>query len=196
METIKDRLGSDGAPEIIDKAIDSLLISFMQQGLPLTARPFAVIAAHIGIPEAQVIARLSALKEMGLIKRFGVIVRHHELGYQANAMVVWDIPDEQVLAVAGSMKQYPGVTLCYRRPRRLPLWPYNLFCMIHGKDRDSVLQSLDTMVVSNGWQHFSYDVLFARRRFKQRGAWFPVNTGKLSASKKSSTKCGETSHDE
>jgi len=196
METIKNRLGGNGAPEIIDKAVDSLLISLLQQGLPLTAQPYAAIATQIGIPEAHVIARLSALKDMGLIKRFGVIVRHHELGYQANAMIVWDIPDEQVLAVASSMKQYPGVTLCYRRPRRLPLWPYNLFCMIHGKDRNSVLQSLDSMVVSNGWQHFSYDVLFTRRRFKQRGASFPVNTGKLSASIKSSTKCCEISHDE
>jgi DNA-binding Lrp family transcriptional regulator len=196
METIKNRLEGNSSSEIIDKAIDSLLIALLQQGLPLTARPYAAIAEQIGIPEAQVIARLTALKDMGLIKRFGVIVRHHELGYQDNAMIVWDIPDEQVPTVANRMKQHTCVTLCYRRPRRLPLWPYNLFCMIHGQNRNSVLQSLDTMIVSNGWQHHPYDVLFTRRRFKQRGACFPVNAGKLSASIKSSTECCGPSHDE
>jgi len=196
METIKNRLGGNSVPEIIDKAIDGLLISLLQQGLPLNRQPYKVIAAQIGIPEAQAIARISALKDMGLIKRFGVIVRHHELGYQDNAMIVWDIPDEQVTAIADRMKQYPCVTLCYRRPRRMPLWRYNLFCMIHGKDRNSVLQSLDSMIVSNGWQHFSYDVLFTRRRFKQRGACSPVNTGKMSASIRSSIESCVPSHDE
>lgn len=173
------RLNDNEAAGIIDTAIDGLLISALQKGLPFTDRPYADIAAQTGIPESRVIERISALKQTGIIKRFGVIVRHHELGYRNNAMVVWDIPDEQVRTVAERMKQYACITLCYRRPRQLPEWPYNLFCMIHGRDRESVRQELDTMVVANGWRHFPHEVLFTKRRFKQRGVCSPVNVEKI-----------------
>lgn len=182
METIKNKPGNRYVPALVDKAIDGLLIASLQQGLPLVARPYAAIAAQIGISEAQVVARIAALCEMGLIKRFGVIVRHRELGYRDNAMIVWDIPDAEVPAIAQRMKQYPLVTLCYRRPRRPPVWPYNLFCMIHGKDRASVRQALESMIVANDWQRFPHDVLFTRRRFKQCGARSPVNTGRIETS--------------
>ena len=151
-------------------AIDRELIVLLQDGLPLCSRPYAVVAEKIGLDEAELIRRIEKITARGFIKRFGVIVRHHELGYQANAMVVWDIPDAQVYLVADRLKRYPFVTLCYRRPRRLPDWPYNLFCMIHGRDRELVLQQLDSMIRDNHWYHYSHDVLFSKRRFKQRGA--------------------------
>jgi len=86
-----------------------------------------------------VIAGLAQLQEQGVIKRLGVVVRHHELGYRANAMVVWDIPDDLISALGHCIGKFDFVTLCYQRPRRLPAWRYNLFCMIHGRDRDEVL---------------------------------------------------------
>jgi DNA-binding Lrp family transcriptional regulator len=120
--------------------------------------------------ETQVIARLQALQENGVIKRLGVIVRHHELGYRANAMVVWDVPDEQVSSLGRCLGGFDFVTLCYRRPRRLPDWPYNLFCMLHGRDREAVLDNVALLVERCGLQHLAYKVLFSRRRYKQRGA--------------------------
>ena len=105
-----------------------------------------------------------------MIKRFGVVVRHHELGYQANAMTVWNIPDEMVSELGPCMGQFEFVTLCYRRPRRLPQWPYNLFTMIHGQDRNDVLVNIQTLVTSCGLEDIEHEVLFSTRRFKQRGA--------------------------
>lgn len=151
-------------------AIDDALIASIENGLPMCPQPYAEIARQLHIEEQEVVERLASLKQRGIIKRLGVIVRHHELGYRANAMVVWNVPDERVAELGRCLSQYDFITLCYRRPRVLPQWPYNLFFMIHGKDRDQVLEKLDWLVETCRLQELEYQVLFSRRRFKQRGA--------------------------
>lgn len=149
---------------------DRRLLAAIQRGLPLVPRPYADIAAQLQLSETEVVERLARLKDSGVIRRFGVVVRHHELGYAANAMVVWDVPDEQVRALGHCIAGFDFITLCYRRPRRLPQWRYNLYCMIHGQSRDEVLAHLDWMVNQCGLQGLPHEALFSRRRFKQRGA--------------------------
>ncbi len=146
------------------------VIKAMQEGLALTARPFAAIAERIGSDEETVLGVVRELQATGAIKRFGVVVRHHELGFRANAMVVWDVPDGAVKAIADRLAEEPDVTLCYRRPRRLPSWPYNLFCMIHGLDRESVQARIAALRRTHGIENIPHCVLFSGRRFKQRGA--------------------------
>ena len=157
----------------VDEA-DRRLLAAIQHGLPLTPRPYAEIAAGLGISETEVVARLAWLKEAGVIRRFGVVVRHHELGYGANAMVVWDVPEQQVTELGHCLAGFDFITLCYRRPRRLPQWRYNLYCMIHGKSREEVLAHLEWMVNHCGLQGLPHEVLFSRRRFKQRGAVYAM----------------------
>ncbi len=147
---------------------DLTLLRAIENGLPVRPRPYAEIADRIGVGEDAVIARLSGLIERGIVKRFGLVVRHHELGYRANAMVVWDIPDNAVEAVGESFAGFPFVTLCYRRDRHRPHWPYNLFCMIHGRDRETVLSQVEELKGRTAGAPM--DVLFSRRRFKQCGA--------------------------
>ncbi|MDH4234883.1 MAG: Lrp/AsnC family transcriptional regulator [Gallionella sp.] len=151
------------------------LIGAIQHGLPLVARPFAEIGAGIGLAENEVIAGIARLLEQGVIKRIGVVVRHHELGYRANAMVVWDIPDDQVSAMGHRLGSFDFVTLCYRRPRRLPDWRYNLFTMIHGQHRDEVLDLVAQLKEQCGLEKVAHEVLFSRRRFKQCGARYVAN---------------------
>jgi DNA-binding Lrp family transcriptional regulator len=148
---------------------DLELLEHIQTGLPVCSRPYAEIGRRCGMPESEVIERLTRLKQRGLIKRMGVIVKHRSLGYRANAMVVWNVPDDRVKQLGRHMSRFPFVTLCYRRPRR-PSWPYNLYCMIHGKDRATVLQQLEQLAAACGLTSFDYEVLFSRRCFKQRGA--------------------------
>ena len=156
-------------------ALDLRLLAAIQDGLPITPHPYADIAARIGITEQAVLERLALLQHAGIIKRFGIVVRHHELGIAANAMVVWDVSDEQVDPLGACLANFEFVTLCYRRPRRLPQWRYNLYCMIHGKSRDDVLAHLTHMILSCGLQDLPHEVLFSKRRFKQRGAaYFPA----------------------
>jgi DNA-binding Lrp family transcriptional regulator len=168
-----DRQGMKGRAVHAELALDGLdyaLIAAIQDGLPLVTHPYADIGAAIGLPEAEVLARLERLLNQDVIKRFGIVVRHHELGFRANAMVVWNIPDERIDEFGRCVGASGLVNLCYQRPRRLPDWPYNLFCMIHGKDRDAVLERLDQVRDQCGLADFEYDVLFSKQRFKQTGA--------------------------
>jgi len=154
---------------------DRRLLAALEAGLPLVSRPYAVLAEKLGVDQALVLERLHALQAEETVKRFGVIVRHHELGYCANAMVVWDVPDEEVSAVGQRLSRQPYVTLCYRRPRRLPLWPYNLFCMIHGRSRKEVLSQISEASRLAGLEEFHRQILFSKRRFKQRGAHYAAS---------------------
>ncbi|MDP2828280.1 MAG: Lrp/AsnC family transcriptional regulator [Sulfuricellaceae bacterium] len=146
------------------------VVSAIGAGLPLVSRPFAATGEKLGLTEDEVIADLQHLTGQGIIKRMGVVVRHHELGYRANAMVVWDIADEAVRDLGQCLGKLEFVTLCYRRPRRLPAWRYNLFCMIHGHDREEVLARVEEMRQGCGLQAVAHEVLFSTRRFKQCGA--------------------------
>jgi DNA-binding Lrp family transcriptional regulator len=161
---------------------DQALITVIQTGLPISATPYADLGEKLGMHESEVIARIKQLSESKVIKRFGIVVRHHELGYQANAMTVWNIPDEIVTELGSCMGQFDFVTLCYRRPRRLPDWPYNLFTMIHGQNRDDVLANIQLLIERCELDEIQHDVLFSTRRFKQRGAIYrkPSTKSKVS----------------
>lgn len=166
---VKYRLPSLPQQVVLDD-IDQRLITLIQTGLPLSPTPYADIGEKLQLDEEDVIQRIQKLNDDNVIKRFGVVVRHHELGYKANAMTVWNIPDEAVSELGACMGQFDFVTLCYRRPRRLPDWPYNLFTMIHGKDRDDVLANIELLAKRCNLKEVEYNVLFSTRRFKQRGA--------------------------
>ena len=105
----------------------------------------------------------------GRLKRFGVVVRHHELGFRANAMTVFDVPNHQVDACGHALAAQPGVTLAYRRTR-VDGWSYNLFAMVHGTNREAVLQVIERVTQAAGLSRYPREVLFSTRRFKQTGA--------------------------
>jgi len=155
-------------------AIDRQLIAVLQQGLPLVSRPYAAIGAEFSLSEAEVLVRVARLKQKGIIKRLGVIVNHRRLGYKSNAMVVFDVPDSLVKQIGEHVSQFSFVNLCYQRPRQGEQWPYNLYCMIHGKNREKVLQQLAHLSESCGLAKSKAEVLFSKQCFKQRGALYQV----------------------
>ncbi|OAN89824.1 protein nirL [Marinobacter sp. EhC06] len=141
----------------------------LELGLPLTPRPYEALAEKTGLSEQEVIIAIRQWQAHGLIKRFGLVVRHRALGYTANAMVVWDVPEDQVQALGQALARTSYVTLCYQRPRRLPDWPYNLFCMIHGVDRQRVLRQLKALIEDHGLEQIPHAVLFSTKAYRQRG---------------------------
>lgn len=168
-----DKAGKHVVAESLRSQLESedyALAAALECGLALTQRPFAELAAKTGLSEDEVCARLRRLTELGVIRRLGVIVRHRELGYTANAMVVWDVPDEQVEEIGRLLGAQPSVTLCYQRPRRLPDWPYNLFSMVHGCNREAVLAEIARLRAEFGLESIPHHPLFSQRRFKQCGA--------------------------
>lgn len=163
----KRRHGAATAPALVLDPTQRRLVAALQCGLELMSRPYAALGQRAGLCGDEVLSRLGRWCEEGVIKRLGVVVRHHELGYRANAMVVFDVADGAVSAIGRRLAEEPDVTLCYRRRRQLPDWPYNLFCMVHGHSREEVLPvvaRLSQIVGSAGLP------LFSLRRFKQQGA--------------------------
>ena len=160
------------------------LICVLQEGLPLVTHPYASIAEKINSTENEVINYIKLMQEKGDIKRFGLVVRHRKLGYKSNAMVVWDITEDKVDTLGQCFGQFDFVTLSYRRPRNLPDWPYNLFCMIHGQDRDDVKRNLELMIKSCEVTGVNHEILFSTRCFKQRGAIYINNENDEKKTKK------------
>ena len=159
-------------------SIEQQLKFLLQQGLPIHSRPYEQLARQVVSDEATVYQLIQRWQQEGLIRRMGAIADHHKLGYQANAMVVFDVPGHLVDELGQRIAATGQVNLCYRRPRR-PQWPYNLFCMIHGRERDQVLQAINDLRNDCELHAFSYDVLFSRRQFKQCGGSYfrPVRSG-------------------
>jgi DNA-binding Lrp family transcriptional regulator len=153
-------------------ATERRLIAALEDGLALEPHPYAALGARAGLGEQAVIDRLARWQDEGLIRRFGVVVRHHELGWRANAMAVWDVPDEVVARFGARLAGAAGVTLAYARARARPAWPYNLFCMVHGTERGAVAARVAALGESLGLDAFPHAVLFSRTRFKQTGPRF------------------------
>lgn len=145
------------------------LIEVIQGGLPLVTRPYREIAQQLGCSEQAVIDKLHGMIEAGIIKRLGVVVRHHELGYRANAMVVWDVPDEELRTIGTQVVGLDIVSHCYHRPRHLPDWPYNLFAMVHGHSQAEVRDKIGQIAQLLGDKVCQHEVLFSTRILKKTG---------------------------
>ncbi|MCL7464891.1 AsnC family transcriptional regulator [Phaeovulum sp. NW3] len=149
---------------------DRPILQALTEGLTLTPRPFATLAARIGRTEDAVIARIGALAHARILTRVGVIVRHRAIGWAANAMVVWDLPEDRIAAAGPALAALPGVTLCYQRRTVPGIWPYGLFSMIHGQSRAEALAVLDRAAALPELAGARHHALFSTRCFKQTGA--------------------------
>ena len=113
------------------------LVRLLQEGLPAEREPFAAAAARLGWPVARVVDQVRAWLEAGVIRRFGAVVRHRELGYRANGMAVFRVPEGRIDDAGRRLAARPEISHCYRRPP-LPDFPYNLYAMVHGRTEDEV----------------------------------------------------------
>jgi DNA-binding Lrp family transcriptional regulator len=150
-------------------AIDRGIVAATQAGLPLVREPYRAVAEKLGLDQAEVIARLRRLLDEGAIRRIGAVPNHYALGFTANGMSVWDVADEAVAEIGARIGELDEVTHCYERPRHLPLWPYNLFAMVHGHTREEVRGKVERIVRLIGPAARSHDVLFSTRILKKTG---------------------------
>ena len=155
------------APVVADT--DRALAALLEEGLPLVERPFDEWALALGCTPDRVLGKLQAWLDAGTLRRFGTIVRHHEFGFDANAMTVFNVPAELVDACGARVAREAGVTLSYRR-QPAPGWPYNLYFMVHGTDRSAVQAAIARVIDNCELGGFAHQVLFSRQRFKQTGA--------------------------
>jgi DNA-binding Lrp family transcriptional regulator len=152
--------------------VDRALVRALQGGLPRVPRPYHAVAELLGVAPEIVLARIEAMLESGAIRRIGVVPNHYRLGYTANGMSVWDVDDDVVDALGAKVGALECVSHCYRRPRRLPLWRYNLFAMVHGKDRDEAEAKVAAIARVLGSAARAHDVLYSTRILKKTGLRF------------------------
>ncbi len=153
---------------IID-ATDRKIIAATAGGLPMAVAPYAEVGGWLGLEEAEVIARMTAMQEAGVIRRVALAPNHYALGMVANGMSVWDVADEQALALGAKVGALEFVSHCYLRPRALPDWPYNLFAMLHGTSRDEVETKRAEVAALLGDACRSHDILYSTRILKKTG---------------------------
>ncbi|MFP8777177.1 AsnC family transcriptional regulator [Hydrogenophaga sp. RWCD_12] len=149
--------------------MDRRIVHATQSGLPLVQRPYEAVGAALGISGGQVRERLQAMLEEGLIRRIGAVPNHYRLGFTANGMSVWDVADERVDELGEQIGKLPFVSHCYRRPRRQPVWPYNLFAMLHGRSRDEVEQQAQEVAALLGEVCRAHDILYSTAILKKTG---------------------------
>ncbi|WP_338547842.1 Lrp/AsnC family transcriptional regulator [Roseovarius phycicola] len=170
-----DGKGEMPAPLPVDDTVpleagDRAVMQALSEGLEPVERPFAVLAQTLGREETEVLDRVRSLAQAGILSRIGLIVRHRPLGWRSNAMCVFEIPEHEIYEKGAALTKVPGVTLCYERRPAPDVWPYTLYCMIHGRSRAETLDVLSLARVRATLTGYPYKVLFSTRCFKQTGA--------------------------
>jgi len=150
-------------------AIDRKIIIATQEGMPLSPRPYHTVAGELGVTPAEVMQRMQRMLDTGMIRRIAVVPNHYALGYKANGMSVWNVPDEHLQAMGELIGALDFVSHCYHRPRHLPDWPYNLFAMVHGKDRSEVESKVKQIMELLGANDGGHTILYSTRILKKTG---------------------------
>ncbi len=150
-------------------ALERHLIAATQQGMPLVAKPYEALGALLGISETEVLHLMQDMQDRDLIRRIGAVPNHYRLGYLANGMTVWDVDDALVDEIGERIGSLACVSHCYRRPRHLPQWPYNLFAMLHGRSREEVEAQAQEIRQLLGDACRANDILYSSAILKKTG---------------------------
>jgi len=150
-------------------AADRRIVAATQAGLPLVPEPYAAIAEAVDLDAPEVRARLARMLDDGMIRRIGLVPNHYALGLTKNAMTVWDVADDEIATLGAAVGALPFVTHCYERPRRLPLWPYNLFAMVHGTTDAEIERKTAEIAALLGSACRAHDTLHSTRILKKTG---------------------------
>jgi DNA-binding Lrp family transcriptional regulator len=143
------------------------IVRVLQEGLPLADRPYQAMADQIGMSEQELLAAIEDFMRRGIIRRLGAVVRHQDLGYVANAMIVWQVPEQRIEEVGRIMSGFQEVTHCYQRPAYPPDWPYNLFTMVHGRKREDCRKIASRLAEACGIT--GYRMIFSTDELKKSG---------------------------
>jgi DNA-binding Lrp family transcriptional regulator len=149
--------------------IDRRIVLATQSGLPLEPQPYLAVARQVGVPAEEVMTRMRRMLETGMIRRIGAVPNHYALGYKANGMTVWDVPDEKVDELGELVGALDFVSHCYQRPRHMPEWPYNFFAMAHGHDRGEVEEQVRLIADLLGDADRGHEILYSTRILKKTG---------------------------
>jgi DNA-binding Lrp family transcriptional regulator len=152
----------------LDEA-DRRIVVATQAGLSLVAEPYHAVAGAVGLAPEEVMRRLQRMLDLGVIRRIGAVPNHYALGVRANGMSVWDVDDARVNELGAQVGALGFVSHCYQRPRVPPHWCYNLFAMVHGRERGEVEAKVAEIAELLGAACHAHDVLYSTRILKKTG---------------------------
>ena len=156
---------------------DKDFIRELQKDMEIIDEPFVKAAKNLGITEDEVFAKMKHYEDVGVMRRFAAILRHRQVGFTANGMIVWKVPEDRIALVGETLGSFPQVSHCYERPT-YDDWPYNVFSMIHCKTHDEahdVAKTIQDQINVN-----EYKILFSSREFKKtRVEYFVENSFSL-----------------
>ena len=145
--------------------IDRKLLAGMEKGITLTTEPFNEIALQLGITPKEVVSRLCDLKEKGVIRRFGASVKPNIIGFSANALVAWKVPENRVQEIGAYLSKYQEISHCYERKTVKGRWDYNIYTVIHGREREVVQRMIKE--ISDEIAINEYKILYSTRDLKR-----------------------------
>lgn len=148
------------APLTMLDEVGRRLVMALQEGLPLFIRPFSLLAARVGCDEAEVIERIRAWRAAGVIKRFGIVVPKQGGEDPLNAILVLDVPENEVERTGALLAREKGVPFCHQRQKMLPAWRYNVFCLLDGRIKDVLLANVAELRQRLGLTDYAYDILY------------------------------------
>ncbi|GAB4420649.1 MAG: AsnC family transcriptional regulator [Thermodesulfovibrionales bacterium] len=141
------------------------IIRVTQEDMPVVKMPFSLYAMRLGIDEGDLLKRLDEFREKGIMRRFAAVLYHRNAGFSANGMVVWRVPASRLEEVGLKIASYRAVSHCYERTTNSH-WPYNLFSMIHAKERERVREIVEEIQRETAID--DYAILYSTREFKKR----------------------------
>ena len=148
---------------------DRAIITATQEGLPFIPTPYDAVAQQVALPTKSVLARFEHMLKQGWVRRLGVVPNHYKLGLSSNGMTVWNLPEDKVSSSGKLIGDLDFVSHCYRRPRNPPEWPYNLFVMVHGRNRDIVKGRVAKISEMLGEADQGHKILYSTRILKKTG---------------------------
>lgn len=154
-------------------AIDRAVINELQQDLPLVERPFDLMSAKLSMDLGEFLSHCQALLQRGIMRRYSASVNHNKVGFTANAMACWKVLPAMVETAGKKIATFLEVSHCYER-RTSPLWPYNLYAMIHAKTRDACQAITGKISAETGLDENDLILLFSTREIKKVRVRYPA----------------------
>ncbi len=144
--------------------VEKKVLASIQDDMPIAERPYYEMAVKTGLSEDFFLKTMQNLVNRGVIRRFGATIRHQKSGFDANAMAAWQVDEARIDEVGQIMASCQHVSHCYRRNPQND-WPYNLYTMIHAKDKPSCYAIASELAEQTDVE--TYTLLFSHRELKK-----------------------------
>ncbi len=168
----------ESARDELVSELERRIIQATENGMPLVARPYDAIAAEVGATADEVKTAMRSMLDRGIIRRLGAVPNHYALGVTANGMSVWNVPDDKVAELGRKVGALDFVSHSYERPRHADIWDYNLFAMVHGRDREAVEKQVAEIAALLGDDCMGHTILYSSRLLKKTGLRLHTDPGK------------------